>query len=60
MRDGNPIPPRRQARADHRGKPRHQPASVEEGAASIMDLCSPAAGMVTGTHLLVDGGWTVP
>ncbi|WP_019014785.1 SDR family NAD(P)-dependent oxidoreductase [Elioraea tepidiphila] len=38
--------------------PMGRPATVEEVAASVVYLCSPAAGMVTGTHLLVDGGWT--
>jgi NAD(P)-dependent dehydrogenase (short-subunit alcohol dehydrogenase family) len=40
--------------------PMGRPASLEEVAASIVYLCSPAAGMVTGSHLLVDGGWTAP
>jgi 3-oxoacyl-[acyl-carrier protein] reductase len=35
-------------------------ATVEEVAAAALFLVSPAAGMVTGTSLLVDGGWTVP
>jgi NAD(P)-dependent dehydrogenase (short-subunit alcohol dehydrogenase family) len=30
----------------------------EEVAAGVLYLCSPAAAMVTGTSLLVDGGWT--
>jgi NAD(P)-dependent dehydrogenase (short-subunit alcohol dehydrogenase family) len=38
--------------------PLGRPATVEEVAASIVYLCSPAAGMGTGSHLLVDGGWT--
>jgi NAD(P)-dependent dehydrogenase (short-subunit alcohol dehydrogenase family) len=38
--------------------PLGRPATVAEVAASVVYLCSPAAGMVTGTHLLVDGGWT--
>ena len=38
--------------------PMGRPATVEEVASSVVYLCSPAAGMVTGTHLLVDGGWT--
>jgi NAD(P)-dependent dehydrogenase (short-subunit alcohol dehydrogenase family) len=37
-----------------------RPATLEEVAASLVYLCSPAAGMVTGSHLLVDGGWTAP
>jgi NAD(P)-dependent dehydrogenase (short-subunit alcohol dehydrogenase family) len=40
--------------------PMGRPATLEEVAASIVYLCSPAAGMVTGSHLLVDGGWTAP
>ena len=35
-------------------------ATVDEVAAAALFLVSPAAGMVTGTSLLVDGGWTVP
>lgn len=38
--------------------PLGRPATVEEVAAAVVYLCSPAAAMVTGTHLLVDGGWT--
>ncbi len=38
--------------------PMGRPATVEEVAQTVVFLCSPAAGMVTGTHLLVDGGWT--
>lgn len=30
----------------------------DDVAAAVLYLCSPAAGMVTGTSLLVDGGWT--
>lgn len=33
-------------------------ATIEDIAAAAVYLASPAAGMVTGTHLLVDGGWT--
>ena len=33
-------------------------ASVADIAAATIYLASPAAGMVTGAHLLVDGGWT--
>lgn len=33
-------------------------ARVEEVAAAVVYLASPAAAMVTGTSLLVDGGWT--
>jgi len=40
--------------------PMGRPATLEEVAASLVYLCSPAAGMVTGSHLLVDGGWTAP
>lgn len=32
--------------------------TVDEIAATAVFLASPAAGMITGTHLLVDGGWT--
>jgi NAD(P)-dependent dehydrogenase (short-subunit alcohol dehydrogenase family) len=35
-----------------------RPASCEEVAAGILFLSSPAAGMVTGHNLLIDGGWT--
>jgi NAD(P)-dependent dehydrogenase (short-subunit alcohol dehydrogenase family) len=31
---------------------------VEDVAAAALFLASPAAAMITGTHLLVDGGWT--
>ena len=31
---------------------------VEDVAAAVLYLASPASGMVTGTSLLVDGGWT--
>jgi NAD(P)-dependent dehydrogenase (short-subunit alcohol dehydrogenase family) len=40
--------------------PMGRPATLQEVAASLVYLCSPAAGMVTGSHLLVDGGWTAP
>ncbi len=40
--------------------PMRRPARLDEVAASLVYLCSPAAGMVTGSHLLVDGGWTAP
>ena len=33
-------------------------ASVDDVAAAVLYLASPAAGMVTGHSLLVDGGWT--
>jgi NAD(P)-dependent dehydrogenase (short-subunit alcohol dehydrogenase family) len=33
-------------------------AQIEEVAAAVVYLASPAAAMVTGTSLLVDGGWT--
>lgn len=33
-------------------------ASLEDVAAATVYLASPAASMVTGTHLIVDGGWT--
>jgi NAD(P)-dependent dehydrogenase (short-subunit alcohol dehydrogenase family) len=32
--------------------------SVEDVMAAALFLASPAAAMITGTHLLVDGGWT--
>ena len=32
--------------------------SVEEIAAAAVFIASPAAAMITGTHLIVDGGWT--
>jgi NAD(P)-dependent dehydrogenase (short-subunit alcohol dehydrogenase family) len=35
--------------------PMGRPATVEEVAASVVYLCSPAAGMVTGTHLDTSG-----
>lgn len=34
------------------------PASIEDIIAATVYLASPAAAMVTGAHLLVDGGWT--
>jgi NAD(P)-dependent dehydrogenase (short-subunit alcohol dehydrogenase family) len=33
-------------------------ATVEDVAAAVVFLASPAAAMITGTSLLVDGGWT--
>jgi NAD(P)-dependent dehydrogenase (short-subunit alcohol dehydrogenase family) len=33
-------------------------ATIEEVAAAVVYLASPAAAMITGTSLLVDGGWT--
>jgi NAD(P)-dependent dehydrogenase (short-subunit alcohol dehydrogenase family) len=33
-------------------------ARIEEVAAAVVFLASPAAAMITGTSLLVDGGWT--
>jgi NAD(P)-dependent dehydrogenase (short-subunit alcohol dehydrogenase family) len=33
-------------------------ARIEEVAAAVVYLASPAAAMITGTSLLIDGGWT--
>jgi NAD(P)-dependent dehydrogenase (short-subunit alcohol dehydrogenase family) len=33
-------------------------ATLADVAAAAVYLASPAAAMVTGTHLIVDGGWT--
>jgi NAD(P)-dependent dehydrogenase (short-subunit alcohol dehydrogenase family) len=38
--------------------PMGRPATVEEVAQTVVFLCSPAAGMITGSAVLVDGGWT--
>ncbi|MBV9827193.1 MAG: SDR family oxidoreductase [Alphaproteobacteria bacterium] len=38
--------------------PAGRPATVDEVAQSVVFLASPAAAMVTGSSLLVDGGWT--
>jgi NAD(P)-dependent dehydrogenase (short-subunit alcohol dehydrogenase family) len=38
--------------------PLGQPAQPEDVAAAVLYLASPSARMVTGTSLLVDGGWT--
>lgn len=35
-------------------------ATVEEVAAAVAFLCSPASAMVTGSTLFLDGGWTAP
>jgi 2-deoxy-D-gluconate 3-dehydrogenase len=34
------------------------PATVEDVAAGVVYLASPAAKMVTGHNLMIDGGWT--
>jgi NAD(P)-dependent dehydrogenase (short-subunit alcohol dehydrogenase family) len=38
--------------------PRGRAGTVEEVAQAVVFLASPAAGLVTGSSLLVDGGWT--
>jgi NAD(P)-dependent dehydrogenase (short-subunit alcohol dehydrogenase family) len=38
--------------------PMGRAATAEEVAQTVVFLCSPAAGMITGSALLVDGGWT--
>ena len=38
--------------------PRGRAGTIDEVAQAVVFLCSPAAGLVTGSSLLVDGGWT--
>ncbi|HEV2185672.1 MAG TPA: glucose 1-dehydrogenase [Stellaceae bacterium] len=38
--------------------PRGRAGTIDEVANAVVFLCSPAAGLVTGSSLLVDGGWT--
>jgi len=38
--------------------PRGRAGIIDEVANAVVFLCSPAAGLVTGSSLLVDGGWT--
>jgi NAD(P)-dependent dehydrogenase (short-subunit alcohol dehydrogenase family) len=38
--------------------PRGRAGTIDEVAHAVVFLCSPAAGLVTGSSLLVDGGWT--
>ena len=40
-------------------RPQLQERLAEEVANAVLYLASPAAAMVTGTSLLVDGGWTI-
>ncbi len=40
--------------------PAKRVATLDDVAAAVIYLASPAAGMVTGSLLLVDGGWTLP
>ncbi len=42
----------------HRMIPMGKMATAEQIAAAVMYLASPAAGMVTGHSLVIDGGWT--
>lgn len=38
--------------------PMGRPATVEDVAAAVLFLVSPAAGHITGQNLIIDGGWT--
>jgi NAD(P)-dependent dehydrogenase (short-subunit alcohol dehydrogenase family) len=42
----------------HERIPAGRVGSVEEVAGAVLFAASPAASLVTGTSLLVDGGWT--
>jgi NAD(P)-dependent dehydrogenase (short-subunit alcohol dehydrogenase family) len=37
----------------------HRIGEPEEVAGAVVFLCSPAAAMITGETLVIDGGWTI-
>ncbi len=55
---GHP-PPARLRESDHRQHPAGRVGEPGDIAAACLYLCSPGAGFVTGTNLIVDGGMTI-